>query len=140
MKRRGTTILVLFAFIVGFVFTFSCSGGPSAAAGGYADGTANPGQGNKKVQRNAVTSADKEEGYVKGEMIVRFNDTVTDHEVGGILSSIGARVLETVSKERNTFLIQLPEELSVKKAIYELSKRTDILFAEPNRIYTLGDE
>jgi hypothetical protein len=104
------------------------------------DGTTKAWQENTEVQKNQVPSVDKKERFVKGELIVRFTDTATDQDMEKIISSIGARTLKTVSKERNTFLIQLPEEQSVKKAIKELSKRTDILYAEPNRIYTLGDE
>jgi hypothetical protein len=37
MRRFGTVTLILFAFVVGFVSTYSCGGGSSAAAGGNAD-------------------------------------------------------------------------------------------------------
>ena len=104
------------------------------------DGTTNTRQGNGEVQKKPALSPDREEKIVKGELIVRFKDTVTKQEMEKIISSIGARTLETVSKERKTVLILLPEELSEKDAINELSKLTDVLYAEPNRIYTLGAE
>jgi len=37
MKRFGTVTLILFAFVVGFISTYSCGGGSSAAAGDNAD-------------------------------------------------------------------------------------------------------
>ena len=97
-------------------------------------------QGNRDIQKNQVSSQNKEEKFVKGELIIRFKDTATNQEIEKIIFSVGAKLLRTISKERKTFLILLPEELSEEDAIKELSKRTDILYAEPNRIYTLEAE
>ncbi|HDY75708.1 MAG TPA: hypothetical protein ENH49_04215 [Candidatus Marinimicrobia bacterium] len=104
------------------------------------DVTTDTRQGNRDIQKNQVSSQNKEEKFVKGELIIRFKDTATNQEIEKIIFSVGAKLLRTISKERKTFLILLPEELSEEDAIKELSKRTDILYAEPNRIYTLEAE
>jgi len=94
----------------------------------------------RESPQKPIQSPEEEERFVKGELIVRFKNTVTNQEMEKIISSIYARILKPVSKERKTFLILLPEELSIEDAINELSKQADILYAEPNRIYTFGGE
>jgi hypothetical protein len=77
----------------------------------------------------------RDDSYVEGELIVRFGDDTGRQQAEKVVSSINGKLAEEVSRTRNTYLVKIPANLSVQAAIAELSRRKEVLYAEPNRIY-----
>lgn len=75
--------------------------------------------------------------HVTGELIVRFVDSADLQKIDSVVSSINAVIVRAVSEKRNTFLIKIPDYMSVQDAIKELVRKKEVVYAEPNLIYKL---
>jgi hypothetical protein len=77
--------------------------------------------------------------FVEGEVIVRFSEQADKQTIENIISSINGKIIKTVSQKRKTYLIKLPDELSVQGAMVELRNKQEVVSADPNLIYELPE-
>ena len=75
--------------------------------------------------------------YVQAEVIVSFVQGVGKLEIEQTLASVKGKIIKTVSRVRNTYLIGLPKDVSVQEAIQRLEKNKIVQYAQPNKIYKL---
>lgn len=82
--------------------------------------------------------------YMSNEVLVRFKDGITGDNIGRALSVISAEVseriltqtMESAGDMQGIYLLHTP--LDVPQAISKLQDLTEVEYAEPNYIYTIG--
>ncbi|MBI5639735.1 MAG: type II secretion system secretin GspD [Nitrospirae bacterium] len=69
--------------------------------------------------------------YVAGELLVRFNDGVSEDAARAILSQKGATVIKVMDATK-VYHIKLREGITIEDAIEEFKSLSEVLYAEPN--------
>jgi hypothetical protein len=93
--------------------------------------------GNNPASPNQRTLPNPE--YVPGEVIISFNQGVSDAEIQRIISWYG--ILEEHhhwSSQLDFYLIKITNGLSVEKVIRRLKEESIVKYAQPNYIYSFG--
>lgn len=126
---KGATAFSVF-FIMTFSFNTACTAQKSSAAAVSQKKT-------EKLLRKREGSEKRveEKKYAEGEVIVRFGDAVSEKEVARINSIMDASAKQKIPVGKNTFLLQLPEGLSVPEAVDKYKKFDEVEYAHPNYIY-----
>ncbi|WP_428262429.1 PKD domain-containing protein [Haliangium sp.] len=75
--------------------------------------------------------------YADGQILVRFKRDADLAAQASIHSQLGTRSIHTYKYVRNLQVVELPEGLSVDRALAAFKKDPSVLYAEPNLIYQL---
>ncbi len=73
--------------------------------------------------------------FVDGEVLVKFSDGVNAQAVNSALAQVGAQAIETIEFV-GVHHLKITSEKSVKKAVDEFSALPNVVYAEPNYIYS----
>ncbi|MEW6068218.1 MAG: type II secretion system secretin GspD [Nitrospirota bacterium] len=80
-----------------------------------------------------IEFARREKRHEEGELLVKFEDEVTEERINEILSAEGASIKADL-QPKGLYLIKLKEGQSVKEAIKVFNKYEEVEYAEPNYI------
>jgi hypothetical protein len=86
--------------------------------------------------RISIESEIKKKEHRTGEILVRFKQDVNRDEIEALLKKLDIKILQSYSIP-NLYLLQLPEGQSVDGIVAELQAHPQILYAEPNFIYSI---
>ncbi len=73
----------------------------------------------------------KEQPYVSGQILVRFQAGVTEDEAARIIAGQEAKVVKHL-RDLDIYLIELPEGVSVEEALEAFNALEEVRYAEPN--------
>ena len=76
--------------------------------------------------------------FVPGQLLLKFNDSVSEDRVADLLEQHGASVIRDYS-DQHLFLIALPPGTSVEQGVQLFANLAEVEFAEPNHIYRPED-
>lgn len=75
--------------------------------------------------------------FVEGEILVEFKQGIdTAQQMEAVLSSLGSRSQQVISRRMRSMRVKLPQEQSVQQAIIQYQANTNIKHAQPNYIYS----
>ncbi|MGE5398465.1 MAG: S8 family serine peptidase [Chitinophagales bacterium] len=74
--------------------------------------------------------------YVPGQLIVRFKDAKAANTIDEVNDSIGAAKIAEFKEVKGLQAVSLPEGTTVEEALQEYRQNPNVLYAEPNYIYT----
>ncbi len=83
----------------------------------------------------AINSPDAPE-FVDGQVLVRFSNGINSQAAQTALAQVGAEPIKAIP-QLDLYQAKLPAELSVQEAINEFTNMPNVLYAEPNYIYTI---
>jgi len=89
------------------------------------------------------SNIEKTEEYAPGEILVKFNPSVTQVKINSINSAFGTSILETIP-QIDVYRIEIPSDVTVPEMVQKYLNLPGVEFAEPNGIYyaltTLPDD
>ncbi|MBN1559200.1 S8 family serine peptidase [candidate division KSB1 bacterium] len=84
---------------------------------------------------SAAVNQPKAPEYVEGELLVKFSTAITAQDVNSAMVQIGAEAVERLPFV-DVYHLKITTAKSVKKAVEEFSALPNVIYAEPNYIYT----
>jgi len=99
-----------------------------------ADG--NPARGGEDIRRagnGGELNSRSSRRYVKGELIVKFREGTSREDVAKAVAALGGKIKKSLGK--NSYLIQLKEKITIKKAVQKFLELEEVEEAQPNFIY-----
>ncbi|MBU0988467.1 MAG: hypothetical protein KKH68_14550 [Proteobacteria bacterium] len=117
-------------FLVILLFIISCAVQNTESKEKLSDHSQTTGVQTKK-QPKAAPLERKQEGYVPGEILIKFKEGTDDQAIKAIQRELHLEVIRLVSKP-NLFLMKILDESSVESVIKRLQNYQEVKYSEPN--------
>ncbi len=93
-----------------------------------------------KIESVNQANIEKTEGdlpYVPGEVLVIYDDNASREEIDKSIDTFRLNAVEEITLAEETVVVELPDDTTVEQAIAEISLDENVLYVQPNYIYTL---
>jgi subtilisin family serine protease len=129
-------IYIVFALIASLAFVSCGSNNATSMSGGVVKASSVSQPVLTKITSQAVLTEAVKGNYKEGELLVRFKDGTSATTMANLHQSVGATVIKGFTNVTNLRLVSLPPGLSVVDAIGTYMADANVLYAEPNYLYS----